>query len=879
MEIRVKRCWQWIVFVGVWLMTLLPVYGQSTLPKVRFVACDNQQFGFDDFREQQWYNNYPKITFRDSLSQPIPFKSMLRGSVDHVNLFLDTSVDSLPRLRFQVNDSVVRLNYSQIARDTLQLELPAADTNYVLSVYYKNQLETALQVINYEELSYKIRVVPLSGNLRRDSLMHYLNHVYAQAGVSLQVSVDRGFSLDSEIDSIFANPDANHDRYTEQMMQVRDAYFDQQGAQPGTYYVFLIAGFVSPDISGYMVRNKGICFVKHDANDLYREIARQLGFGIGQLNDSWRDDGPVQGSTLNLMDDEGTHLTQQQWESIRSSGGTISYYDNFEDVRANNGIIAYYLWEENEDGSILVRDDNLLGALTRPFKRNTYSLYLNIDNFLFAHLFEIWIYPICLLHLLALVLLALSSVWVRRIVVRKVAFIQRKRLFRFLTRVSSFGLHVFFFWLLFLAINEGYYMFEVHNGKIESLTKASRLKATRELFTNKNVRRNAEDKIGTEVLIKRGSEWFLEKRKPVLYFNVTRKNGRRVLRFAKDSDELHLTTKRFRRTVQTHYFIFRYLDDSGEVTEEKAFNHLGIDITDKLELKDPVERIVLFVNGYRPTSLGNTFEENFKDIQNNGLEFPNSSNVIMRDDSRYEYWRWNDFDSKFAKRLNATGVYYADGHHSVSTSNHETLVDFTRHSLKYPKRCRNKNHHVCKSTKKGWKWLGLQRDVPTYETQPLDANEDGFNERRENGRIAGRNLHQFLNEIPSKSDNDTLFIVAHSMGFAYALGIIDEMRGRINFGGFYIIAAENAESGAVKEEEWQEIWQYGSDFEAHKESAPCLLDGIAPQSKVDGLSPRNRVYIPDKLYSKMGFFDSHFIGHYTWIFDIPDGEPGFVQQR
>jgi len=136
-----------------------------------------------------------------------------------------------------------------------------------------------------------------------------------------------------------------------------------------------------------------------------------------------------------------------------------------------------------------------------------------------------------------------------------------------------------------------------------------------------------------------------------------------------------------------------------------------------------------------------------------------------------------------------------------------------------------------------------------------------------------------LNEIPSKSDNDTLYIVAHSMGYAYSLGIIDKVRGKINFGGFYIIAAENAESGEVKEDEWKEIWQYGSDFEAHKETAPCLLDGIAPQTKAGGLSPRNRVYIPEKLYSRMGFFDSHFVGHYTWIFDIPKGSAGYIEQR
>ncbi|GAB5417633.1 MAG: hypothetical protein Crog4KO_26180 [Crocinitomicaceae bacterium] len=803
---------------------------------------------------------------------------MLRDSVDHVNLFIDPSIDSLPKLEFSINDSNVVLNYTRISRDTLKLELPASKEDYLLKVYCQNKLETALWVLNYDQLTFDLKVIPLSGDVSKDSLRSYLNRVYAQAGVSFDLTIEDRYELNEEIDAVFSNPSSNHDMYTSQMIEVRDDYFDQFGEDGDTYYLFIVEGFVSSDIQGYMVRNKGVAFVNAEADDLYREIAHQLGYGIGQLDDLWRNEGPDKGSTRNLMDEAGLHLTHEEWAMIRENGEMVSHYDDFENVRANNGIIAYYLWEENADGTIKIKNDNLLGALARPFKRNTYSLYLDIDNFLFVHLFAIGSYEICLLHLIGFLLLAFSSRWVRKLTVKKVGFIQRKRLLRFSARIVSFGLHGFLFWLLFLLINEGYYLFEVDNGKIESLNGTSMFKTKRELFNNQNLRRNSEAEIGSEVLIKTGDSWRLEKRRPVLYFSVQEKNGKRIMRYQKDSDELHLSTLKFRKKVQTHYFVFRYLDRNGELTEERVFNHLGLNITEKLELEDPAERIVLFVNGYRPTSLGGTFEDNFADIRRKGLEFRNSSNVIDRND-RYEYWRWNEMDLKFAKRLNATATYYADGHHSVATSNHETLIDFTRHSLDYPKRCKNPNRHVCKTQKSGWKWLGLERNVPTYESQPLEPNVDGFNQRRENGRIAGRNLLQLLNEIPSKSDNDTLYIVAHSMGYAYALGIIDKVRGKINFGGFYILAAENAESGEVDQEEWKEIWQYGSDFEAHKEAAPCLLDGIAPQTKADGLSPRNRVYIPEQFYNRMGFFDSHFIGHYTWIFDIPEDKTGHIGQR
>jgi hypothetical protein len=401
-----------------------------------------------------------------------------------------------------------------------------------------------------------------------------------------------------------------------------------------------------------------------------------------------------------------------------------------------------------------------------------------------------------------------------------------------------------------------------------------------EIRGNVNTRRSQEEKMGSEILIKRGNEWTMDRRKRVLYFDLKRdKSGALTCKFANDSDTLTIRTKQFKKYALSHYFVFNYINANGECEEQKAFNHLGVEISDKLKLDDPAKRILLFVNGYRPTSLGNTFEENFDDIQKNGLEFDDSKNLIYSFD-RFNYWeQWNEINLLFERRLNPGESYYADGHHSVSTSNHRSLIDFTSLSQSYPKRCKNPERHVCKKDEKGWSIIGMRREINTVELLNTDPNEDGFEKRRFNGRIAGRNLIQTFNELPNKSKNDTLYIVAHSMGYAYALGILDQLRDNINFGGFYIIAPENASAGEINMDEWQEVWQYGSDFEAHRLDAPCLLDGIAPQTKVSGLSPRNRVYIPEDLYAKQGFFNSHFIGNYTWVFDIPKDELGYIGQR
>ena len=117
------------------------------------------------------------------------------------------------------------------------------------------------------------------------------------------------------------------------------------------------------------------------------------------------------------------------------------------------------------------------------------------------------------------------------------------------------------------------------------------------------------------------------------------------------------------------------------------------------------------------------------------------------------------------------------------------------------------------------------------------------------------------------------------MGYAYSLGMIEELRGKINLGGFYIIAPENAGAGKVLLKEWPEVWQFGANFNKGGEDAPCIQDGVAPQTAAKGLGAKQRIYIPKSLYSTRGFKNSHFIGLYTFLFDIPEGKKGHVRQH
>jgi hypothetical protein len=113
-------------------------------------------------------------------------------------------------------------------------------------------------------------------------------------------------------------------------------------------------------------------------------------------------------------------------------------------------------------------------------------------------------------------------------------------------------------------------------------------------------------------------------------------------------------------------------------------------------------------------------------------------------------------------------------------------------------------------------------------------------------------------------------IVAHSMGYAYAQGVIDELKTHlapgVTFGIFYILAPENPCSATTFDMSiFENVWQYGSN-ENEMSTLPWDLDGIAPQCSVPGLPPGNRVLI-DKDNPNRSFLNSHYGKNYYWIFN------------
>lgn len=807
-----------------------------------------------------------------AVSVPVWITSVVSGQENKLVLQLNGVIPD--DFSIQTEKTRTDIPFNVKVPNELELIIPALKQDDRILLRHSDDTIAVLFVKVYSEQIQKIRLVPLvETRLQADSIKRFLDRSYQAAGLRFEVEVDPVFKhADLQEKQVFRNPSKAHDRYTTGMRSLRDLYLEQHRDQKNELLVFVVHTFVDPQITGYMVRNKSMGFLRSgNSKKLAIALAEQLEFGLV---------GMSQEEFTQFKEDAELHL--DQWERIRRHQGIYSYYDDYEDLRTNSGIVAYYFWEEDALGNIKLSGKHPLSNLVRPYKKNAFSYHLDIRHFFYKTLFVVKNRTISLVHVVV-VLLSFMTMYLigRRFRNGFRRFFKRPFIWNIGSRLLEWSLALITGYFSLGLADMGYGMYEVKSGVLREFEHFPIQDVQSAIGSKIHPKKIAEPALASEIIVQKRSSYFVRQRKRVLYFSIflDQEGFVEKMQLVDSKDSLHLPQHRIHKFAQSHYLVFNYRDFSGKLIKEEVYNHVGVNLTDKIALKDPPKRILVFVNGYRPTSLGSSLEDNFKDIQQNGLEFPNSYNRIFTND-QYHYWRpWNAIDAQFSARINPAETYYADGHFSVSTSNYRSLLSFTSTATIYPKRCVSGTKHHCYSVRTMRSKLFGSRMKKTYSLLENRPNKKGFLMRRKHGRVAGRNLLQALNELPNTSRNDTLYLVAHSMGYAYSLGMLDVLRGQIQFGGYYILAPENASSGKVKTGEWKEVWQYGSNFNKIGKEAPCLQDGIAPQVGVGGLPETNRVFIPKRYYDHKGFFDSHFIGYYTWIFELKKEHRGAITQH
>ncbi len=729
---------------------------------------------------------------------------------------------------------------------------------------------------SFDSLSLKnkkiyLYLIPIGVKINKKDVVT-IGKPFQKAKILIEPAVLPELKLDNHIK--WNNPFADHKQFTKEMKLVRNTYFERFENEPNSIYFFVIPEYLSDSIQGYTIPGKSIAFVTEKGLQNQNTVNLNLGSCLGLKFET---------DSLNVMsqfDGQGKELNWEQCVHLREKQTSFSIYDDFENVSANNGLVPKFMWEENEDGEIEFDSNDPFSSLKQGELNNSYLVYRKISNPLFKELFIISTHSICAIHLMSILISITLTLYFRR---RFNRAIENSGFFK---RISIRFMKLIL-WVVFIAIQTCTFLavdYYYDNNFLKSIYlldfKGKKIDELNTKLSDENLFLPKATKIHlNQCFQKEGVNWKVTKEQRVLYFELKTVKDKCIGKFVGSKNRLILKSnskfrKKLNRVADYPYVVFRYLNENNKLTKNEVFNLEGKNITSKLILKDPAKRILVFVNGYRPVSVSNSLENNLKDIQKNGVEYPNSANVLHNFD-RHQYWTpWNEINILFIDRINPSEIWYADGHHSVATSNFESLVNFSAISSVYPTTCKNLKKHTCFQTK-----IAGNKTVDTYSLLATKSNKSGFIKRRKSGIVAGTNLKMLLNELPNCSENDTLFIVSHSMGYAYALGMIQELRGKINFGGFYIMAPENAGVGKTFINEWKEVWQYGANFEPKIRNAPCLQDGVAVQVKAKGLKEENRVFFPFEKERQMGFFKSHFVGYYTWIFDIPEGKKGSVTKH
>jgi hypothetical protein len=117
------------------------------------------------------------------------------------------------------------------------------------------------------------------------------------------------------------------------------------------------------------------------------------------------------------------------------------------------------------------------------------------------------------------------------------------------------------------------------------------------------------------------------------------------------------------------------------------------------------------------------------------------------------------------------------------------------------------------------------------------------------------------------------------------LGMIDELKGYVDFGKALILSPEAANTQGRDWSVFEEVWQYGARADEKAADPIFLQDGIAPQFAVLGIeqlptsTKGGRIYIPDTYPKrKLGFIKSHHLAYYDWFYWIKPEDPGYFKQ-
>ncbi|MBK9191564.1 MAG: fibronectin type III domain-containing protein [Crocinitomicaceae bacterium] len=304
--------------------------------RIDFDASENQEFGFDKKEYAPWINEYEVIRLIDSTNYFVPYKSISPDGSDEVIAKITSDITLLDvNFIAVIHGSETTLSHQKNNDSTYTVTLSGLDESCYVYARHGNLRIGKLWVKSLPEIEKEIVIVPVNGATlsQPENLETELNKIYAQANVSLSVSIAENFQStvwDLNADGKLQNGDVSlMSHYSEEMRALRDAYFESDTAyNKQAYYLFVVPQFYETELDGYMVRGKAVGFLKTGENAI--TAAHELAHGIFALEHTFPE--VEQGTTENLMDySNASHLRQAQWYRMHEPLPALSFLDDEEE--------------------------------------------------------------------------------------------------------------------------------------------------------------------------------------------------------------------------------------------------------------------------------------------------------------------------------------------------------------------------------------------------------------------------------------------------------------------------------------------------------------------------------------------------------------------
>ena len=374
---------------GTYTVISILVYSSDKLAatkdfRIDFSADPNQKYGFDKKQYAAWIDKYEVIKLDDATNYFVSYKSIAPGENDFVIANV-TSAQTLSNLTFS-NESGSAFTSEKLNDTTYRFSISNLSESDFIYAWSTGQKIGKLWVKVLPLIEKEIVIVPVNGsNLTNISAIEEnLNKIYAQANVKFNVTLAENYQnadWDLNADGKLQNGDSElMTNYSEEMRGLRDNYFETHPDYNNeAYHLFVVSTFSDDDLAGYMVRGKGVGFLKNaeDANTAAHELAH----GIFALEHTFPE--VAEGSTDNLMDySNDVHLTQHQWYLVHEDLPAFSLFDSEEDGEWSfDQDIPFY--KDEREFIVLTADQKQKGFLLLNGKAYKFNSTQNVSEVMF----------------------------------------------------------------------------------------------------------------------------------------------------------------------------------------------------------------------------------------------------------------------------------------------------------------------------------------------------------------------------------------------------------------------------------------------------------------------------------------------------------------